>query len=210
MKIFRCLNLFIFSIQISLTWSSIENLLDCHYSNFSFFFLVISYPLDLMFRDPGTYSSISYYLALFIWGDVLEKDCRAANLVFNLPYLPRVSLFYFLSFFLELHLRHVEIPRLGVKSELQLLAYTTATATLAGSLTTERVQGLNPHPLGYQLGSLSLSHNRNSRFPLFNRALVHSPCWQELSVFEPSPFLFYETRTAHVTLGQEALWFLHR
>ena len=30
---------------------------------------------------------------------------------------------------LGLHLRHMEVPRLGVESELQLLAYTTATAT---------------------------------------------------------------------------------
>ena len=28
------------------------------------------------------------------------------------------------------HMQHMEVPRLGVKSELQLLAYTTATATL--------------------------------------------------------------------------------
>ena len=32
--------------------------------------------------------------------------------------------------FLGLHLRHIEVPRLGVKSELQLMAYTTATAML--------------------------------------------------------------------------------
>ena len=30
-------------------------------------------------------------------------------------------------FFLGLHLRHIEVPRLGVESELQLPAYTTAT-----------------------------------------------------------------------------------
>ena len=29
-----------------------------------------------------------------------------------------------------MHLQHLEIPRLGVESELQLLAYVTATATL--------------------------------------------------------------------------------
>ena len=33
-------------------------------------------------------------------------------------------------FFLGLHPQHMEIPRLGVDSELQLPAYTTATATL--------------------------------------------------------------------------------
>ena len=43
--------------------------------------------------------------------------------------------FFFLSFFLGggvflgPHLQHTEVPRLGVESELQLLAYTTATAT---------------------------------------------------------------------------------
>ena len=34
-----------------------------------------------------------------------------------------------LFFFLGLHLQHTEVPTLGVKLELQLPAYTTATAT---------------------------------------------------------------------------------
>ena len=41
--------------------------------------------------------------------------------------------FYFILFyfvFLGSHLQHLEVPRLGVKSELELLTYTTATATL--------------------------------------------------------------------------------
>ena len=38
-------------------------------------------------------------------------------------------LFYFLFCFLGPHPWHMEVPRLEVKSELQLLAYTTATAT---------------------------------------------------------------------------------
>ena len=38
--------------------------------------------------------------------------------------------FFFLSFvFLGPHLLHMEVPRLGVQSELQLMAYTTAIAT---------------------------------------------------------------------------------
>ena len=37
-------------------------------------------------------------------------------------------IFFFFFWFLGLHLQHMEIPRLGIKSELQLLAYTTATA----------------------------------------------------------------------------------
>ena len=44
---------------------------------------------------------------------------------------PSSAFFFFLTFlfFLGLHLWHVEVPRLGVKSELQLPAYATATAT---------------------------------------------------------------------------------
>ena len=38
------------------------------------------------------------------------------------------TFFFFLSFFLGLHLQHMEVPRLGVQSELQLPAYTAATA----------------------------------------------------------------------------------
>ena len=37
--------------------------------------------------------------------------------------------FVFCFAFLGLHLQHMEVPRLGVKSELQLLVYATATAT---------------------------------------------------------------------------------
>ena len=37
--------------------------------------------------------------------------------------------FFFFFFFLGLHLRHMEVPRLGVELELRLLAYTAATAT---------------------------------------------------------------------------------
>ena len=36
----------------------------------------------------------------------------------------------FLFFFLLLHLQHMEVPGLGVESELQLLVYTIATAML--------------------------------------------------------------------------------
>ena len=39
-----------------------------------------------------------------------------------------IYLFIYLFCFLELHLWHMEVPRLGVESELQLPAYTTATA----------------------------------------------------------------------------------
>ena len=37
---------------------------------------------------------------------------------------------FILFFFLRLYLQHMEVPRLEIESELQLPAYTTATATL--------------------------------------------------------------------------------
>ena len=40
-----------------------------------------------------------------------------------------MELFYLFIYFLGLHPWHVEVPRLGVQSELQLQAYATATAT---------------------------------------------------------------------------------
>ena len=67
--------------------------------------------------------------------------------------------------FLGLRPWHMEVPGLGVESELQLLANATATATkdpshvcdlhppqlkaLLDPQPTERGQGLNPHPHGY-------------------------------------------------------------
>ena len=41
----------------------------------------------------------------------------------------KIHIFFFFSFvFLGPHMQHMEVPRLGVELELQLLAYTTATA----------------------------------------------------------------------------------
>ena len=43
--------------------------------------------------------------------------------------MPILFYYYYFCFFV-LHLQHMEVPRLGVKLELQLPAYTTATATM--------------------------------------------------------------------------------
>ena len=43
--------------------------------------------------------------------------------------LMKYCAFFFSFFFLELHLRHTAVPRLGAELELQLPAYTTTTAT---------------------------------------------------------------------------------
>ena len=72
--------------------------------------------------------------------------------------------FFCLFVFLGMHLQHTEVPRLGVKLELQLLTYTTATVMPDLSLVcdlrhsswqcqiltqpTERGQGSNPQPHG--------------------------------------------------------------
>ena len=40
----------------------------------------------------------------------------------------KILLYFFIFCFLGLHPQHVDVPRLGVESELYLLAYTTATA----------------------------------------------------------------------------------
>ena len=39
----------------------------------------------------------------------------------------KVRIFFFFAWFLDLHPWHMEVPTLGVKSELQLPTYTTAT-----------------------------------------------------------------------------------
>ena len=83
---------------------------------------------------------------------------------------------FFFLVSLGMHPQHVEVLRLGIQSELQLLAYTTATkceiqATTAiytmahsnaGSPSTEQGQGWNPCPHGYYMGTLLLSHSGNS------------------------------------------------
>ena len=53
--------------------------------------------------------------------EVLERS------TFTVFHIHVVFIFY-LTFFLELHLKHTEVPRLGVESELQLPTYTTAIA----------------------------------------------------------------------------------
>ena len=73
-------------------------------------------------------------------------------------------LFFFLFFFLGPHLWHIEIPRLVVESELQLLACATATATLDSShicdlrrslQQCQMLRGSNPHPRGHYAGFLT-------------------------------------------------------
>ena len=85
---------------------------------------------------------------------------------------------FFAFIFLGPHPGHMEVPRLGVEWELQRPACATATAVQDPSCVfdlhhssrqqwipgpTERGQGSNPHPHGYELDSFLLHHNRNSQ-----------------------------------------------
>ena len=106
-----------------------------------------------------------------------------------------VCLFFVFVFlvFLGLHSHHIEVPRLGVKSELQLPAYTTATVTQDLShvcdLHHSSHQSQIPDPLSKArdrthvlMDSFPLSHDGNSRklFEVDNFQGVHSthddPC----------------------------------
>ena len=69
-----------------------------------------------------------------------------------------IYFFYFLSFvFLGQHPWHMEVPRLGVESKLQLLAYTTAIATLDPSCVYELHHRSRQHRL---LNPLSKARDR--------------------------------------------------
>ena len=64
---------------------------------------------------------------MLVWRDCFcEHEPDIASLVL---FICLFGGFVFCFRFLGLHPRHMEVPRLGVKSELQLLVYATATAT---------------------------------------------------------------------------------
>ena len=73
----------------------------------------------------------------------------------------------------------------GVKSELKLLVYTTATATPDPSQVhnlhcrSQQHWILNPHPYGYQLDSLPLSHNGNFNLLLLNYVRTLNPLFKK-------------------------------
>ena len=66
------------------------------------------------------------YLCVYV--DVYSLTTKDyLKLLFDL--LKKLLFFFFFFCFLWLHLWHMEVPRLGVKSKLQLPAYATTTAT---------------------------------------------------------------------------------
>ena len=93
----------------------------------------------------------------------IKREENLPNYKFNSPsqyltlvsfiYLTRYSLFFWsFFFFLGSHLQYMEVPRLRVKWELQLPAYTTATATQRSELclhfTPQLIATLDPQPQG--------------------------------------------------------------
>ena len=84
------------------------------------------------------------------------------NKIWEIVHLYNILGFFVFCFvLLGPHPRHMEVLGLGVKRQLQLPAYTAATATL-DPYHTERGQGSNPHLNGHQSGWLLLSHDGNS------------------------------------------------
>jgi len=72
-----------------------------------------------MYRQSTKYM----YLPPFLFSSVYSTEYEL--FYYEASWLLRLLTFFFF-FFIG---RHMEVPRLGVESELQLLAYTTATAT---------------------------------------------------------------------------------
>ena len=116
--------------------------------------------------------------------------CYTEAFQFDKATLDSFSFFFFFFCSLGLHPQHMEVPRLGIKSELQLPAYTTAIATWDPSCIFDlyhsswqrqisnhwQGQGLNPHPHGQQSDSFPLCHKGNSLFLLqLSLLLVSNP-----------------------------------
>ena len=104
--------------------------------------------------------------------------CRGF-LSFFLSFLPSFPPpFLLLSFiFLGLPLWHMEVPRLGVHSELQLPAYTTATAMRDLSHTRNRDHSSRQHQI---LNPLSKARDRPSSSWILVRFVTADPWWELL------------------------------
>ena len=83
---------------------------------------------DVLVAFPASLQSFLVTLPIFAVSSFPRPTLQVLGLY--LTYLIFFFFFFFcLSVFLELHLRHVEVSRLGVESDLLLPAYATATAT---------------------------------------------------------------------------------
>ena len=81
----------------------------------------------------GFTADISVGDCRLFWGDEPERQssissCFCSVTSYYLKDYPCTPVFIFIFCFLGLHLQHMKVPRLGVQSEIQQPAYTTATA----------------------------------------------------------------------------------
>ena len=108
----------------------------------------------------------------------------------------------FFFFFLGLHLQHIEFLRLGVKLELQLPAYTTATAGWCPSHVSDLYHSSQQHQI---LNPLSKARNRTR--VLMDTSQVHY-LWATVG----TPRLFYLNKKYGVLLWLSGLriWHCHR
>ena len=116
----------------------------------------------------------NFYLGFKVWG----SSHKFSWVVHNIKNIRNLGFFFFFFFaFWGSHLWHMEVSKLAVKSELQLQAYATATAPDPSRVCdlhhgSQQCWILNPLSearnrsrvlMDYQLGSLPLSQDRNSR-----------------------------------------------
>ena len=156
------------------TWlSSLEKYLFDSFAHFKIVLFVFSLLncKSSLYRDTKSYQLYDFQIFSFFWFFTL----------FPFPFLSFPFLSFLFSFvFLGLHPWHLEVPRLGVKSELQMPAtataitmpdlstsatYTTAHGN-AGSSTHWARPGIEPAS-SWIIDLFPLSHDRNSRFFTF-------------------------------------------
>ena len=162
-----------------------------------------SFPLWSFLRLPGLDSPRTW---LIVWHQLWF------TLTFVFTCLPLHLVYFYLFVYFVFCLfratpaRHMEVPRLGVESELQLLAYTTAQQCQiravsaiyttahgsAGSLTHwVRGQGWNPQRHGPQLDLFPLCHDRNSYLVYFKDPHFRVLFWLLEALKEPYFILFF-------------------
>ena len=103
-----------------------------------------------------------------------------------------LTTFFFFLIFLGPHLRHIEVPRLEVKLELQLPTYTTATPTPDRSL----VCNLNPSSRQCQILNL-LSEVRDGNHILMDTSRVRNQLSHNGNSIDHSLFYYVLGYNAH-------------
>ena len=122
---------------------------------YSYLFLLEIYKISVS-------RGLQFHIYIYIMVDFFKSIVLGlkTSLIWNL---------FFLSFFLELQLQHMDVPRLRVKLELQLLAYTTSIATRDPS------HMCNLHRSSWQCQILNpLSEARDGTHTLMDTTWVHN------------------------------------